>query len=453
MADRPPGAERLTGATDMFKINTSGALAPSQTHAPSYYAATVSEPVTGERLDGVVEADVCIIGGGFTGTSAALHLARQGVSVVLLEQSLLGWGASGRNGGQVHVGLRREQDWLEAKVGAAHARTLWDFALEARQHLDWLMHDLAIDCDYRPGYLHADHKASYVAHTRAYVKKLNDEYGYPSVRFVDREEIATLVPSAAYHGGSLDSRGGHLHPLKLVLGIAAAAKQHGARLMEDAEVTELAHRGAGWEARTRTGAVRAGRVVLACNGYLRGLSADVAAHVMPINNFIAVTEPLGAERAGALIRDGLAVSDSRFVVHYYRMTKEHRLLFGGGENYRYEFPRDIGAFVRPHVRGVFPALADVRFDYAWGGTLSITPTRMPYVREVAPGCFNASGFSGLGVVLAPYAGKMLADALTGAPAAFQAFAEVPVPKFPGGPSLRWPTLVAAMSYYALRDRL
>lgn len=437
----------------MFKLNTSSSLAPSLRHAPSYYAATLTETVTGDRLDETIQAEVCVIGGGFTGLSAALHLARTGRSVVLLEQSLLGWGASGRNGGQVHVGLRRDQDWLEARVGVPAARRLWQLALDGRAHLDWLMGTYGIDCDFRDGYLHADHKASYVKHTRDYVQKLRDEYDYSSVRFVDRDEISALVDTTTYFGGSLDTRGGHLHPLKLAVGMARAAQSHGARLFEDAEVTALQRRSNAWEARTRSGAIRADKVVLACNGYLRGLSDDVAAHVMPINNFVAVTEPLGEERAAALIRGGLAISDSRFVVHYYRMTREHRLLFGGGENYGYRFPRDIGEFVRPHVLGVFPQLAGVRFDFAWGGTLSITPTRMPYLREVASGCFNASGFSGLGVVLAPYAGKIIADALGGDRDAFQAFAGVPVPKFPGGPALRWPTLVAAMSYYALRDRL
>ena len=437
----------------MFKLNTSSSLAPSSHHAPSYYAATTNESIDGERLEETVQADVCVIGGGFTGMSAALHLARRGRSVVLLEQSLVGWGASGRNGGQVHVGLRREQDWLEAKIGVAPAKRLWQLALDARGHLDWLMSTYGIDCDYRDGYLHADHKASYVQGTREYVQKLREEYGYSSLRFVDREEIRALVDTDTYFGGSVDTRGGHLHPLNLVLGMARAARSHGARLFEGAEVVGMRRGADAWEARTRTGLVRADKVVLACNGYLRGLSDDVAAHVMPINNFVAVTEPLGEERASTLIRGGVAISDSRFVVHYYRITKDHRLLFGGGENYGYRFPRDIGAFVRPHVLGVFPQLADVRFEFAWGGTLSITATRMPYLREVARGCFNASGFSGLGVVLAPYAGRIVADALDGEAEAFKAFADVPVPKFPGGPALRWPTLVAAMSYYALRDRL
>ena len=194
-------------------------------------------------------------------------------------------------------------------------------------------------------------------------------------------------------------------------------------------------------------------MVLACNGYLRRLAPEVERRVMPINNFIAVTEPLGAEGARRVISNGAAVSDSRFVVNYFRITPDHRLLFGGGENYSYRFPRDIAAFVRPHVLKVFPQLAQARFDYAWGGTLGITPTRMPWVRELEPGLVNASGFSGLGVVLAPYTGKAVADALCGERGAFELLGRVPVPPFPGGPLLRHPTLVAAMLYYALRDRL
>ena len=174
---------------------------------------------------------------------------------------------------------------------------------------------------------------------------------------------------------------------------------------------------------------------------------------MPINNFVAVTEPLGAEGARRLISNGAAVSDSRFVVNYFRITPDDRLLFGGGENYGYRFPRDIAAFVRPHVLKIFPQLARVRFDYAWGGTLGITPTRMPWVRELSPGLINASGYSGLGVVIAPYTGKAVADALCGEREHFELLGRVPVPPFPGGPLLRWPTLVAAMLYYALRDRL
>jgi len=429
------------------------ALAPSSAHAPSYYTATLQEQVATLPFDGSVRCDVCVIGGGYTGASTALHLARRGVDVVLLEQSRIGWGASGRNGGQAHVTNRRDQEWLEARLGRDGARRYWQFALGARAHLDWLIQTYGIQCDFRPGLLHADHRARLSDGTRRHVEHLQTTYGYPHLRFVDRDEIRSLVGSSDYHSASLDTHGGHLHALNFSLGIARAAASHGARLHEGVEVTSLRAEAGGWRLATRRGEVRAARVVLACNGYLRGLSAAVERRVMPINNYIAVTEPLGPERARALIANGAAVADSRFVVNYFRITPDHRLLFGGGENYRYRFPRDIAAFVRPHVLRIFPQLAAARFDYAWGGTLAITPNRMPLIRELEPGLINASGFSGLGVLIAPYTGKVVAEALGGERDTFELLGRVPIPVFPGGPALRWPTLVAAMSFYALMDRL
>jgi gamma-glutamylputrescine oxidase len=429
------------------------ALAPSAQHAPSYYAATLRETVATRPFDGSVTADVCVIGGGYTGLATALHAARRGSTVVLLEQSRLGWGASGRNGGQAHVGLRRELPWFEARVGVAGARRYWQLALAARAHLDWLIASYGIACDFRSGYLHANHRERFSAATREHVEHLQRVYDYAHIRYVGREELRSLVASEAYHSGSLDSGGGHLHALNFALGIGRAAASHGAQLYEGIEATALQPERGGWRVSTACGEVRAARVVLACNGYLRGLSSTVERHVMPINNYIAVTEVLGPERAAALISNGAAVSDSRFVVNYFRLTPDHRLLFGGGENYSYRFPADIGAFVRPHVLAIFPQLRSVRFDYAWGGTLGITPTRMPLIREVEAGLFNASGFSGLGVVLAPYAGKTIADALHGEREAFELLGQLPPPAFPGGALLRWPTLVAAMSFHALRDRL
>ena len=429
------------------------ALMPSGMHAPSYYAATVREKVAVNPFSGPARCDVCVVGGGYAGLSTALQLARRGVDVVLLEQSRLGWGASGRNGGQAHVGMRRDQQWLEKHVGLADARRLWEFALGARAHLDWLIETYGIDCELRLGYLHADHRARYSADTRRHVEHMRGAYGYEHIRFVDRDEVASMVATRDYYSGSFDVRSGHVHALNLALGIARAAVSHGARLHESVEVTGLTAAAGGWRVATTRGELSASRVVLACNGYLRGLASQVERHVMPINNYVAVTEPLGAEGARRLISNGAAVSDSRFVVNYYRITPDHRLLFGGGENYGYKFPRDIAAFVRPHILKIFPQLTGVRYDYAWGGTLGITPTRMPWVRELEPGLINASGFSGLGVLIAPYTGKVVADALCGERDAFELLGRVPVPAFPGGPLLRWPTLVAAMLYYALRDRL
>jgi len=427
-------------------------LQPSSEHVPSYYAATQRERVTTSVFSGDVKTDVCVIGGGYAGLGAALHLARRGIPVALLEQSRLGWGASGRNGGQVHVGMRRDQEWLEKAVGPEAALRFWNLALEAREHLDWLMQAYQIDCSYRPGLIHADHKLRYVAESREHVERMRERYGYTHLTFLPREALRELLAGDGYYGGTFDARSGHLHALNWALGIARAAVAEGAQLYEGVEATKITREGAGFLIESPSGCVRARRIVMACNGYLRRLEPRVQARVMPINNYVAVTQSLGTT-ASDLIRNGAAVSDSRFVVNYFRMTPDDRLLFGGGENYSYRFPKDIGAFVRPHVEAVFPQLRGVRFEYAWGGTLGITATRMPYVRELEPGIINLSGFSGLGVVLAPFIGKVVADALAGERASFELLSGLAVPPFPGGPLLRWPTLVAAMLYYALRDRL
>ena len=426
---------------------------PQSTYPPSYYAATRATGPRAPALDGDTQADVCVVGGGYTGLAAALRLAEHGQKAILLEAGPLGWGASGRNGGQVHVGMRREQAWLEKRVGHDDAAHLWRIAIDGRDHLDALMRDHAIDCDYRPGHLHADHKARYVQDTRANVDLLNDRYGYEQIRFVGRDEVRSLVAGGNYHGGSIDQRGGQLHPLNLALGIARAADAAGATLHADSCATAIEPSGTAWRIRTSAGSVTAPTVLLACGGYLRGLDDAVDAKVMPINNYIAVTVPLGAERASAIIRDGLAVSDSRFVVYYFRITPDHRLLFGGGESYSYRFPADIGGFVRPHLKRIFPQLADIPFDYAWGGTLSITASRLPFIRQVRRGIYNVSGLSGLGVVLAPYFGRIVADQMAGGHPDFDRLTRLPVPTLPGGRALRWPSMVAAMSYFALRDRL
>jgi len=422
-------------------------------HAPSWYAETARAPATGAALAGDVAADVCIVGGGFTGLSAALHLARAGAKVALVEQALIGWGASGRNGGQAHIGMRRGQPWLERHVGRDEAMRFWRLAQDARAHLDWLIDEGGIDCDLTPGLFEADHRARFAAETRETVELLNTRYDYPHVRVVGCEESRALVATDGYHGGMLDSRAGHLQPLDLAHGIARMAQAAGAAIHEHSPATAIDRQGGRWRVATPGGAITADRVVLACNGYLAGLVPAVEARVMPINNFIAVTEPLGEARAAGLIRDRLAVSDSRFVVYYFRVTPDYRLLFGGGENYSMRFPADIAGFVRPHVLRIFPQLRDVALTHAWGGTLAVTPTRMPFVREIEPGLLNLSGYSGMGVVLAPYFGRLVAQALTGGSADFDRLTRLPVPRFPGGRWMRWPTLVAAMTFFALRDRL
>jgi gamma-glutamylputrescine oxidase len=423
----------------------------------TYYQATATEPFpSAPQLTEPVTADVCVVGGGYAGLSAALHLARQGASVRLLEGSRIADGASGRNGGQVHNGFRHDPHWFETRLGADFAHRIGALAGEARAHLDWLIRTYNIDAQYQPGLLHLCHKRSYVAETRAHVEEVMSRDPNAGLRFVDLEETRSLVNSNNYHGGYLDSQSGHLHALNLALGIARAASQHGAKLHERSAATRITRNvTAGWEVHTATGSVKAQNVIIAGNGYLRNLQPAVEARVMPINNFIVTTEPLGRDGAERLIRGRLAVSDSRFVVYYFRITPDDRLLFGGGETYSYQFPSDIAGMVRNHhLLRVFPQLKDTRIDYAWGGTLAITSSRLPFVREIEPGLFNASGFSGQGIVVAPFAGKALAEAIgNGDRRIFDLLSQFPVRRFPGGKLLRWPILVAAMSWFALRDHL
>ncbi|MGG7644318.1 NAD(P)/FAD-dependent oxidoreductase [Rhodovulum sp. YNF3179] len=418
----------------------------------SWYAATVDPLPPFPPARGEIACNVCIVGGGYTGLSAALHLAERGYTVRLLEANRVGWGASGRNGGQIAVGQRVEQDRLEADLGRETAARLWQLGRESVETVHDLIARHGIDCGYRPGIIHADHRARYVAHSHAYAEKLRRDYGYDKLRPLDRDEIRALVGSPGYHGGALDMGSGHLHPLALALGLARAADAAGATIHEASRVTAIAA-GARVVLTTAEATIRADHVILACNGYLGGLAPPVAARVMPINNFVVATEPLGADRARGLIRDDHAVGDSRFVINYFRLSADHRLLFGGGESYGWRFPADIAAKVRRPMLEVFPQLRGVAIDYAWGGTLGITMRRLPHVARLAGNIFSAGGYSGHGVAMGTFAGRVMADAIAGQAERFDVMAGVPAPRFPGGAALRWPLLVLAMSWYALRDRL
>lgn len=416
---------------------------------PSYYAATARIPEALPVLKGNHRADVAIVGGGYTGLSAALHLAQAGRKVVLLEAHRAGFGASGRNGGQVGTGQRRDQDELERLFGQTMARALWDMGLGAVQLVRDLVRDHKIDCGYKPGIIHADHRARYVAEHHAYAEHLRRVYGYEQITTLTKSEICDHIGSNGFFGGTLDLGGGHLHPLNYALGLREACLKAGVQVFENSRVTSLKDT----QITTKGGHVYAPTILLACNGYLGKLDAKVASRVMPINNFILATEPLPEATARHLIRDDHAVADSRFVVNYWRLSEDNRLLFGGGESYGFRFPRDIQLLVRRKMLEVYPQLEATRIDYAWGGTLGITMNRMPAFQRPSPNTLSAAGFSGHGVAMATLAGKLMAEATLGRDQGFDLFANLPQQSFPGGAALRWPLLVAAMTWYSLRDRL
>jgi gamma-glutamylputrescine oxidase len=417
-------------------------------YPPSYYAATADLLPRQPALQGAVKSDVCIIGAGYTGLSAALHLAERGYSVVVLEAHRVGFGASGRNGGQVGPGQRIEQDAIERMMGREDARKLWEIGLQARDLVQALIARFDMDVQYRPGVLHADWQARDVPHAHAYAEKLARDYGYTDIEALDRETVQAIVRTKAYQGGVLDHGAGHLHPLRYCLGLARAALGAGAQIFEDSLVVDIQH-GATAKVQTRQGHVEAAHVLVAANGYLGGLVPQVAAKVMPINNFIIATDPLPQ---GTVLTRDVGVADSKFVINYFRLAQDGRLLFGGGESYGYRFP-DIIRTVRKPMLEVFPQLREARIAYAWGGTLAITMTRLPCFARLAPNVLSCSGYSGHGVALATLAGQIMAETLAGQSERFDVMARAKLPSFPGGPALRSPLLVLAMTWYALRDRL
>ena len=413
----------------------------------SYYAASAELGPERAALDGDLKVDVAVIGAGYTGLSTALHAAEMGLKVAVIEAHRVGFGASGRNGGQVGTGWNWDQQKLEKAVGREDARKLWDLTVEAKALTRDLVARHAPDAGYKPGVLHGHWTEAGAGETRAYGDWLREQYDYPT-EFLDREAFQAVCCSPVYAGGLLDHDAGHLHPLRYVLGLARAAEAAGARIFEMTEALEL---GAN-TVRTPSGTLTADHIVVAGNGYLSDISDQVATRVMPINSFIAATEPLG-DLADKVLSKDIAVADDKFVVNYFRLSEDKRLLFGGRESYSIGFPSDINTALRKRMLHLFPQLEGARVEYSWGGTLGITMTRLPMVRRIGPNTLAAGGFSGHGVAVTSLVGKIMAEAIAGQAGRFDLLGKLPVSRFPGGKHARAPLLTLAMTWYALRDRL
>ena len=392
-----------------------------------------------------------MIGAGFTGLSAALAAAESGMSVILLEAETIGFGASGRNGGQLIPGLRWSLRDLAASFGIDRAKAIFALALTARDAVHTRIARHGIACDLRPGHLEAAHKPAHFEEMCREADLRRSELGDETLEIIAPADMPQHVGTDQYHGGVLDRGGGHFHPLNYALGLAQASLAAGVQIYERSRVTALQPHGA-VEAQTAKGSVSAAHAIIACDSWTGDLIPALGSYTVPIMNYNIATAPLSPALAEAILPGNLAVADSRFVLNYYRLSADRRLIFGGGEKYSQSVPADIGAFVRPHMTRLFPALGMIPIDFAWGGVVAVTADRLPHLGRRG-NCYFAHGFSGHGALLTTLAGALMAEALTGKTQRFGLFEALPHKRFPGGKLLQRPLAALGLIYYALRDRL
>lgn len=417
----------------------------------SWYQADVGERPEFPALDGSRQVDVAIIGGGFTGLQAAYALAKAGVSVTLIEAHRLGDGASGRNGGQFGTGQRSWPEEIEESLGFERSKALFDLAESAKQHVMDFAAEHGIDMDYLPGQMNVAHKPGYERDYQANAEIAASRYNYPHSTFMDRAETAERLGSSRYFCGVRDTGTGHIQPMKLLIGLARATRAAGAAIFENTSARSIRSDGGKVQIETSTGTITADKALIATNAHINGLEPVTAAHVMPIRSFIGATVPL--DEHPEVIPGREAVADSRFVVRYFRKTKDNRLLFGGREAYTADHPTDISAHIHRQILEIYPALKDVAFTHAWGGSVGITMPRQPFVREVMPNVVSIGGYSGHGVMLSNYCGRLYAEAVLGKSHDLDLIGDLNIKAFPGGARFRAPLLFLALSWYALMDKL
>lgn len=418
---------------------------------PSWYAERLPAQPLRPALGGDHATDVCVLGAGYTGLSAALSLAERGYRVTVLEAHRVGWGASGRNGGQAIVGYGCEVDTLEQLVGAADARQLFDFSRDGMALLRQRLQQYQIDCEWQDGHASLPISARQERALRAGLVALAERYDYP-LQWWDRAQLRTQLDSPRYSGAMFDAASGHLQPLAYAQGLARAAERLGVIIHEQSPVQQLL-RGPRPQLRTAQGTVSAGHVVIAGNAWLQGIAPELERRIMPVGTYIGASQVLGAERARSLIGNNMAVADVSWALDYFRLSADHRLLFGGRASYSALPPPGLRGVMTRRMHQVFPQLADVGMEQVWGGYVDITRNRAPHWGRLTPNVYFAQGFSGHGVAATGLAGAVLAEAIAGQNERLDVFERIPHTPFPGGRLLRMPLLVAAMSWYRLRDAL
>lgn len=412
----------------------------------SYYAATANAWETQPEFEGDNDFDVAVIGGGFTGLSAALACAEKGLKVALFEAKTIGFGASGRNGGQLIPGLRWSMREIDEEFGRDRAQAIFDLAYGAVDRVKGRIAKHGIQCDLKAGHLEAAYKPAHFATMQRDAEFLAKEFGWQS-EIVQPQDMGRHISGSGYHGGIYDPQGGHFHPLNYALGLAKAAREAGVKIFENTKIQNyLPNVGLFIEDNW----IAASYVVVATDMWTDDFDGELGRYTIPIMNYNIATAQLPV--ADELLPSDAAVADSRFVLNYFRLSADKRLIFGGGEKYVQTPPADIAAFVRNHVAAVFPSLANTPIDYAWGGAVGVTMNRLPHMGRKG-NVFFAHGFSGHGALVTTLAGELLAEAVTGTMERFDVFAKLPHQPFPGGKMFARPLATLGLLWYALRDRL
>ncbi|MDX1267225.1 MAG: FAD-binding oxidoreductase [Oceanisphaera sp.] len=420
-------------------------------HVNSYYAASANQHAPWPSLTDDIRCDVCVVGGGYTGLSTALFLVEAGFDVVLLEASRIGFGASGRNGGQIVNSYSRDIRVIESRYGQETARMLGGMMFEGGDIIRSRIEQYRIDCDFRPGGIFAALNKRQLAELRT--QKVDwERYGHQQLELLDANQVRAEIESEAYVGALLDHRGGHIHPLNLALGEAEAIRRLGGRIFEQSAVLDIQH-GDPATVVTARGRVEANFVVLAGNAYLGNLVPKLSAKAMPCGSQVIATEPLSEEQASRLIPNHYCVEDCNYLLDYFRLSADRRLIYGGGVVYGAREPDDIERLVVPKLLQTFPQLKGVNIDYCWSGNFLLTLSRLPQFGRLEPNVYYMQGYSGHGVTCTHLAGKLLAEVLKGQAERFDAFARLPHLPFFGGRRFQVPFSAMGAAYYSLRDKL